>query len=191
MKNSIKISVLTLSLAALFTVKSSAQSTENGTLSGSGIRYSVGVETGIPVGNLNGSYKWNLGGSIQADIPVLENRLYATINAGYNNIFAESDDMVKVNDIHLIPVKAGLKYFFIPNVYVQGEAGVVFINNKSYLGDNKSAAFVYAPQAGVLFPVGDKSFIDAGIRYEGNSKFRNNGSSNNFLGLRVAYAFNL
>lgn len=191
MKTSIKISVLTLSLAALFTVKSNAQSVETGTISGSGIRYSVGVETGIPVGSLNGSYKWNLGGSVQADIPVLDNRLYATINAGYNNIFAESDDIVKVNDIHLIPVKAGLKYFLIPSVYVQGEAGVAFINNKSYLGDNKSAAFVYAPQAGVLFPVGDKSYIDAGVRYEGNSKFSNNGSSSNFLGLRVAYAFNL
>jgi len=191
MKTSIKISVLTLSLAALFTVKSNAQSADKGTISGSGIRYSIGVETGIPTGSLNSSYKWNLGGSVQADIPVLENKLYATINAGYNNIFAESDDIIKVNDIHLIPVKAGLKYFIIPTVYVQGEAGVAFINNKSYLGDNKSAAFVYAPQAGILFPVGDKSYIDAGVRYEGNSKFSNNGSSNNFLGLRVAYAFNL
>ncbi|MFC3559049.1 hypothetical protein [Pedobacter jamesrossensis] len=154
----------------------------------SSIRYSVGADVGLPLGNFSDAYKWSLGGSIQADIPVLNNILYVTINAGYNNIFADKSVSQFTDDIHLIPVKAGLKFFPVANFYVQGEAGVSFILDQK-ASSEKSASFLYAPQLGYLFPLGGKSNIDAGVRFEGNSKFTRNGSTNNFLGLRVAYAF--
>ncbi|MDB4921542.1 hypothetical protein [Mucilaginibacter sp.] len=193
MKTSVKLSVIALSLLSILSLTVKAQDTTPVTPAtttyGSGIRLSAGVETGLPVGKLNNNYNWSLGGSLQADFPILKDQLYATLNAGFNNIYA--DNSTSAPDIQLIPVKAGLKYFLVKNIYVQGEAGAAFIANKSDLGVSKSAVFVYAPQAGVLFNVGGKNYIDAGVRYESNGDFYTNGNTSNFIGLRVAYAFSL
>lgn len=190
MKNSIKTCVLAVALFTFSNFHAKAQTSPAKTESyGSGIRLSVGADGGIPVGSLRSGYNWNLGGSLQGDFPILKDQLYATLNAGYNNIFAKSQ--YNIPDIQLIPVKAGLKYFVIKQVYIQGEAGVSFLTNKNNLGADKTAAFVYAPQAGVLLNVGGKNYIDAGFRFESNQKFFNGGTTSNFLALRVAYAFNL
>lgn len=156
-----------------------------------GIRLSIGADAGIPTGKLSDAYNWNLGGSVQADIPVAS-QLFVTVNAGYNNIFGKDlAGGLKATDIQLLPVKAGLKFFPVSNFYVQGEAGAAFALNKDDVGFNRSAAFIYAPQIGVQFPVGNKSFIDAGVRYEGSTAFNsiNTDRKVNFVGLRVAYAF--
>ena len=195
MKTSIKLSVITLSLLSVLSLTVKAQdttpaaNTTTTTTYGSGIRLSAGVEAGLPVGKLKNGYNWNLGGSLQADFPIIKDQLYATLNAGFNNIYA--DNSTTLPNIQLIPVKAGLKYFFVKNVYVQGEAGAAFIANKSDLNTTKTASFVYAPQVGVLFNVGGKNYIDAGVRFESNSDFYTNGNTSNFIGLRVAYAFSL
>lgn len=199
MKNTFKISALVLAFAG-FALGAKAQTTTPTTTSTTtkdGIRYSIGVDAGIPTGNFKDSYKWNLGGSVQADIPVLSNKLFVTVNAGYNNIFGKNDittpnGVINPTDIHLIPVKAGLKFFPIENFYVQGEAGAAFLLNKSDVGADKSTAFVYAPQIGVQFPVSaNGNFIDAGVRYEATTKYTSgvDNSKVNFVGIRVAYGF--
>lgn len=201
MKNLFKISALALAFAGLsFGAKAQTSTpttpSTSTTTTKSGIRYSIGVDAGIPLGDFKDNYKWNLGGSVQADIPVLSNKLFVTVNAGYNNIFGKNDVVVgnttvSPTDFHLIPVKAGLKFFPIDNFYVQGEAGAAFLLNKSDIGANKSTAFVYAPQIGVQFPVSASSFIDAGIRYEATTKYATgvDASKVNFIGIRVAYGF--
>jgi hypothetical protein len=194
MKTSIKLSILIFSLLSTISLNLKAQDinppgTPKTTNLGSGIRLSAGIESGLPIGKLNDAYSWNFGGSVQADFPIIDRELYATLNAGFNNIYA--NNVSNAADIQLIPVKAGLKYFPAKNFYIQGEAGASFIANKSDLGATKSAAFVYAPQVGVLFNVGGKNYIDAGVRFESNSKFYTNGNTSNFVGLRIAYAFNL
>jgi hypothetical protein len=201
MKNLFKVSALAFAFAGLaFGAKAQTSTptttTTTSTTTKSGIRYSIGVDAGIPLGDFKDNYKWNLGGSVQADIPVVSNQLFVTVNAGYNNIFGKNDVVVgnttvSPTDFHLIPVKAGLKYFPISNFYVQGEAGAAFLLNKSDVGANKSTAFVYAPQVGVQFPVSASSFIDAGIRYEATTKYATgvDASKVNFIGLRVAYGF--
>jgi len=200
MKNTFKISALVLAFAG-FAFGAKAQTTTpatttTSTTTNNGIRYSIGVDAGIPLGNFKDNYKWNLGGSVQADIPVISNQLFVTVNAGYNNVFGKKDiggvAGLDQTDFHLIPVKAGLKYFVVPNFYVQGEAGAAFLLNKKDVGVNKSTAFVYAPQVGVQFPVSaNGNFIDAGIRYEATTKYATgiNDSKVSFLGLRVAYGF--
>src|ERR1700712_2908606 len=190
MKTTFKISALALAFAALsFSAK--AQSTTS-TTTNSGVKLSIGVDAGIPVGNFNDFYNWNLGGSLQADIPVVK-QLFVTVNAGYNNLFGKAIGSSSANytNIQLIPVKAGLKYFPIQNVYIQGEAGAAFVANKSTLNATNSTLFAYAPQIGVQFPVSGKSFIDAGVRFEGNSPLVTNGNNLNFIGLRLAYGFGL
>jgi hypothetical protein len=201
MKN-LKTTALVLALAA-FTFGAKAQS-KTTTTPANGPRLSIGVDAGIPTGGLSDGYNWNLGGSAQFELPVANN-LFFTVNAGYNNIFGKKDATVNittpagnttvtgdVTDIHLLPVKAGLKFFAVNNFYIQGEAGAGFLLNKKDLGYTKSTAFIYAPQVGVLLPLNAKSNLDLGVRYEGSTKYSDaDGSTINFVGLHVAYAFNL
>jgi len=200
MKTTFKISAILLAFTALtYTAKAQTTTPATATSSGSGnanaVRFSIGVDGGIPTGKLSDTYKWNIGGSVQADIPVVQN-LFLTINAGYNSI--EGKKNLNINgtnfnatNIQLLPAKVGLKYFLVPNFYVQGEAGAAFLLNKSDLGDDKSAAFIYAPQIGYQFHIGGNSYIDAGVRYEASTKLNSavDNSKVNFFGLRVAYGF--
>ena len=200
MKSTLKISALILAFAGLAfgakaqTTTTTTTSTATPPVTKSGIRYSIGVDAGIPVGNFKDNAKWSLGGSLQADIPILPNQLFVTVNAGYNNFFGKKNiDNTGLNlpSVHILPVKAGLKFFPIENFYIQGEAGVAFLLNKTDFYNDKSTAFVYAPQIGVQFPVSTSSFIDAGIRYEATTKYSSNydRSKVNFVGLRLAYGF--
>ena len=198
MKRTIKISALVLAFAGMAfgaQAQTNPTSATTKTSTGSnGIILSVGADAGIPTGSLNSAYNWNLGGSVQADIPVVPNQLFVTVNAGYNNIFGKKNidgTGLDATNIQLLPVKAGLKYYPISHFYVQGEAGAAFALNKSDLGFDNSAAFIYAPQIGYQFPLSGKSYLDAGIRWEGSTKFNSSidNSTINFFGLRVAYAF--
>jgi hypothetical protein len=191
MKTTLKIGIAAALLVSS-TLAGKAQSSSPSASSKQEFRLSVGPEAGIPLGDLSNGYNWNFGGSIQADIPVIHN-LYVTVNAGYNNFFVKNHqaDIVDKN-MQLIPVKAGLKYFPGGSIfYVQGEAGASFLANKSDLGANKSTAFVYAPQVGVLLKLAGKNYIDLGVRFESTAAFYDGGNTNNFLGLRAAYAFGL
>ncbi|MFD0764571.1 hypothetical protein ACFQZI_06880 [Mucilaginibacter lutimaris] len=185
MKNSIK-TILVLSALSGFSIAAKAQTGETQVKTGTGIVYSLGVESGVSTGDFNKSHRWNVGGSFQADIPVAAN-LYITANAGYNNFFGKNN----LTDISLIPVKGGIKYFPLEILYVQAEAGAAFATNKPDVGFERTAAFIYAPQVGVRLQLGQSnSYIDAGVRYEGSSRFTSaaEGSKVNFFGLRLAYA---
>ena len=188
MKTTFKISILSLAFAAL-ALGASAQTTKT-TTTDNGVRLSIGAEAGIPVGDYNNAYNANVGGSLQADIPVAS-KLFVTVNAGYNTFLGKTIGGVNVTNIQLIPAKAGLKYFAAPNFYVQAEAGASFVVNKDDLKVGNSTVFTYAPQVGYLFALGGKNYIDAGVRFEANTPFVTNGSNLNFVGLRVAYAFGL
>ena len=198
MKSSLKISALALAFAA-FAFSAKAQTTtttSTTTTTPSGIRYSIGVDGGLPIGNFKNAYNWSIGGSVQADIPVVSNQLFVTVNAGYDNFFSKKTiDGVSVSqpNIELLPVKAGLKFFPVSDVhfYIQGDAGVAFALNKTNVGFDKSDAFVWAPQVGYQFQLGGGNYIDAGVRYESTSDFVTdvNDSKVKFIGLRVAYGF--
>lgn len=162
---------------------------------GNGIVYSIGAESGLISGSLRNAYKWNLGGSLQADIPVAS-QLFVTVNAGYQNYFSKDFNAASKftgTDIHLIPAKVGLKFFPVQNFYVQGEAGADFLLNKSALGFEHDAAFVYAPQVGYQFKLSGQSAIDAGVRYERSTNFISNINTSkiNTFALRIAYSFSL
>jgi hypothetical protein len=153
MKNSIKTATLLLTLLAI-SLGVRAQSTSGTTANG--IIYSAGVESGISAGNFNTAYRWNVGGSLQADIPVAS-QFYANINAGYLNFSGKNNiegTGISAPNIRLLPAVAGLKYFPISIFYVQADAGAAFILNKGDLGYTKTVAFLYAPGVGARFPVG-------------------------------------
>jgi hypothetical protein len=194
MKSTLKITAIVLGLAGI-TLGAKAQTNPTSTkTTTSGIRYSIGVDAGIPTGKLSDSYNWNLGGSLQVDIPVAS-QLFVTVNAGYNNFFGKDVTVgnvtVKQNNLQLLPAKAGLKFFPVNNFYIQGEAGAAFVLNKKDIAADKSAVFIYAPQIGYQFPLSGGNYIDAGVRYEASTKLNSaiDDSKVNFVGLRIAYGF--
>ncbi|WP_298738833.1 transporter [uncultured Chitinophaga sp.] len=196
MKKTIKKGIAGLALLTAFALTTQAQSMDNGTPTKPATaterpRYliSVGPEANLPLGDFKDAYDWSIGGSVQGEYAILKRDLYVTLNAGYTNFFAKDIAGFSPNDLHVIPVKAGLKYYPVSNFYVQGQAGAAFLGNKSDVGADKSAVFAYSPQVGYLFPLGNGSYLDAGVKFEGYTKMSDGGKSSNFLGLRVAYGF--
>jgi hypothetical protein len=158
-------------------------------------RLSVGPDFGLPISDLSQGYNWSAGGFVQADIPVIQN-LYVTVNAGYRGIFSKSGGELNGangQDLQTIPLKAGLKYFFVDNLlYVQGQAGATILANKNNALADKSAGFTYSPQVGVLIKLAHKNYLDAGVYWESTQSFWNNGPGTlNMLGLRLAYTLGL
>jgi hypothetical protein len=189
MKKTIKAGVTTLALLLAVAVGVKAQTKGNSDSQRPSFSLSVGPEAGIPVGSFSDYYKWSLGGSVQADYAIIKKTLYVNLNAGFANVFA--DDIPGLDDLQWIPVKAGLRYYPFQrnNLYVQGQAGVNFITNGPI--GNKTAAFTYSPQIGYLIPLGKGNYLDAGVKFDGNSKFVDGGDAANLIGLRVAYTFGL
>ncbi len=189
MKKMIKTGISTLALLLAVAVGVKAQTKGNSEPQRPSFSLSAGPEAGIPVGNFSDFYKWSLGGSVQADYAIFKKTLYVNVNAGFANVFAE--DVPGLDDLQWIPVRAGLRYypFQSNNLYVQGQAGVNFITNGPT--GYKTAAFTYSPQIGYLIPIGKGNYLDAGVKFDGNSKFVDNGESANLIGLRVAYTFKL
>lgn len=191
MKTSIRLSIL-LMLTAMVTSRTSAQEKA---AADHRIIYSAGIDGGYSLGSFKHTHKWDFGGSLQADVPVAD-KFYAVINAGYNNFFGKDNiygTSLSATDIHLLPVKAGLKYFPIPHFYGQATAGAAFALNKKDVGYTSTAAFIYAPQLGYQMRLGGVSLLDAGIFYQASTKFTEavNDSKINYPGLRIAYAFSL
>lgn len=151
---------------------------------------SIGPELGLPVGQMNDRYNSSFGASVQADL-FLSDELFFTVNLGYGNFFLKSKVAPGRKDLQLMPIKIGIKVFPTDNLYLQGSIGASFLLNKTDAGYNKRSAFVYAPQIGYQFNAGKSDMIDAGINFQGNTKFITNGSTNNLFGIRLAYGFGL
>jgi len=192
MKMKSKIGIVTVLLVSFAFASKAQTSTPAGSTSSSDKewRISVGPETGIPTGNYANGYGWFVGGSAQLDIPVYRG-LYVTVTGGYDDILAKKGPNINVQ---VIPVKAGLKYFFWKDlVYVQAQAGATFLGNKTDLNADKSAAFTYTPGVGVLLKLAPKNYLDLGVRWEETASFYNTGGGNSYglVALRVAYSFGL
>ena len=189
MKKAIKIAALIVAIGGS-SLASKAQTTQ--TTSSIGVILKLGAESGLAFGSSKELHKWSLGGFVGVDIPVT-NQLFAVVNAGYQNNFGVKNIAgtgIDAPDDHLLPAKAGLKFFPVKFLYVQGEAGAIFALNKQDAGYTKTAVFAYTPSVGVLLPLGSSSFLDAGLIYKGSTKFNDYDSSKeNTLGVRIAYAF--
>lgn len=184
--------VLLVGSALMFNVQAQTQAQ---TSEPSRFNLSVGPEIGVPVGDLSDRYDWSLGGSVQLEYN-FENRLGLTLNTGVYNLFADDkgyvlDENKYTKDLQVLPVNLGIKYFLVGGLFIQGEAGASFLLNKKDGGYDKSTSFTYAPQVGYRFDMGNNQFLDAGVKWLGSTKYSDHGSSNNMLGLRLAYGFGL
>jgi hypothetical protein len=195
-----KIGVVTALLVCFgFTTYAQDQSISTGSSNSNSntnkeFRLSVGPEFGLPLGNFSSAYSWIFGGSIQADIPIVNN-FYAVVNFGYQDAYVKTNSAENFphRNLQLIPAVAGLKYFvFSDLIYVQGTAGATILGNHSDAGADKTAGFTYSPAVGVLLKLAPKNYIDAGFYFQQTQSFWNDGGGNvSSFGLRLAYSFGL
>jgi opacity protein-like surface antigen len=145
--------------------------------------FSIGVEAGLPVGDFNDAgYNFGIGGSAQVDHKIATDAAL-TLNVGYLNYANKSSSI----DYHfsVIPVLAGVKYWFSPKVYGSAQLGAAFNSTKisnSNSGSSTSTGFAYSPGIGINLT----NSIDLLVKYFGNSV--NSSTISNF-GVRLAYNF--
>ncbi|MGF7072117.1 hypothetical protein [Mucilaginibacter sp. R-33] len=151
------------------------------------LRFGIGLETGIPVGNnISDFSNFELGGTARLQYGV-SNNLALTLTSGYYNFFGKDytiDGLThSARDLGLVPLKAGIKAFFAENVYFGAEVGAGFETKERFPGAEKQTKLILSPAIGWA----NKTW-DVGVRYENFS-----GQSNNYglVGLRVAYGFGL
>jgi hypothetical protein len=149
-------------------------------------RFSIGLEAGLPVGDAADAYSFAIGGAVKAEKPVGKS-LAATLSAGYTSLSFKEEykDLFKaigfdLDPIGVIPVKAGLRYYFNKSFYGAGELGAAFGTDKG-----SETLFIYSPGVGFSLPVSDKNAVDAGVRYE---NWSNDGSIGQ-VGFHVALKF--
>lgn len=140
--------------------------------------FSAGLELGIPA---NSIYSIGTGFSGKAEIPV-SHQVCITITAGYTAFFYKSNlyqSLLTPTPAGFVPIKAGIKYYFNPGIYIEGELGTIIETN--YL---KHDPFAFSVGPGFVIPINEKHSFDLGLRYE-------NWSDNSLrqTAIRFAYRF--
>lgn len=131
----------------------------------------IGLNLAIPVNNLEGA-------SIGAGVDVLgqymiSDKVGITADAGYTSIFAKGGG----DNLGIIPIRAGLRFYPSENFYLAGKAGVGIFTG----GGSSYTATAYSFGAGYMIsPV-----FDLGATYDGYSKVGSIGLAN----IRIAYKF--
>ncbi|HEY8782995.1 MAG TPA: hypothetical protein VIM16_15320 [Mucilaginibacter sp.] len=169
---------LTLTVSVAIVCSAFAQSTTSTSSSEKGgVKFSIGAEGGLPIGDASDVYSAVIGGSLKCEIPISPTA-FVTINGGYNAFLIKSEfkDAGSPSSTSFIPVKAGIKYYSAGGFFLEGQAGVVFIAESG--GGN---SFAWSAGFGYTFGGG----IETGVRYEAWS----NGGTIGQMGLRLAYRF--
>lgn len=145
---------------------------------------SIGLEVGVPTGTLNETQKIGIGGSANVAFPV-GGGTALTLSGGYISYSGDEFGNTKLPAKNFIPIKAGVRYQFVPGgFYLEPQLGYTSINSPG-LGSSSSGGFTYAAKAGYM--VNNK--IDISARYEAVSL--KNDVLYPQIGFRAAYNFSL
>ena len=121
--------------------------------------FTIGGELDIPN---YGIYNVGTGASLKFELPVASH-VSLSITGGFTSVFYRGTIFTGYSSSGgdlFVPVKAGLRYFFVQNVYAEGEGGATFELNHT---NRTLAAFSIGP--GFILPAG-KNSVDLGFRYE-------------------------
>ena len=169
--------ILSLAIVAIASLSASAQKEK---AASKDLKFSVGAEIALPVGDFNKSNSIGFGGSAQAEYKAAES-LGLTLNAGFLTFSGKTVEGFKVPSLSLIPVLVGAKYYFTEKVYGHAQLGLSFASTKLDGVSYSTSAFTYAPAIGFM---ASENF-DISLRYQAYSK----SGTTAFLGLRAAYTF--
>ncbi|MCW3108765.1 MAG: hypothetical protein JWQ09_3271 [Segetibacter sp.] len=166
-----KIKLTLIALAILLSAKSIAQSANaNPSLS-------IGVEVGIPASkDFSDFWGVGIGGSAKVAIPVVTNGA-VTLSAGYISFSGKTFGGTKFPAFNTIPFKAGFRYRFPSNFYIEPQLGITSAKVKG--AGSSESSFTYAINLGYII----NNMIDLSARYEALTK----GGTTSFIGLRGAF----
>ena len=179
MKKTLKLFLAALTIAAIFlTTSVKAQTTP-----ANHFVFSFGADVGVPTGNLSISSRLVLGGTPRFQYG-LTNNLAVTLTSGADHFLSKyvPGTNVRYDSYGVIPVKAGLKEFFIPHIYIGAEAGAAFEQLDKADG-NGHTKFLLSPAIGWA-----NKRLDAGIRYD---HYGGQSDPYGVVALRIAYGFAL
>ncbi len=178
MKNKCKIiAIVSILLAGLLIGKARAQIAGAGKLQGS-----VGLEINDPTGNARIGSHFSLGGTVMLQYG-LSNSFAVIATSGAYHFFPTiiPGTNKRYDSYGVIPVEAGVKWFFVPNIYVSGQAGIGREATDSGYGPNR---LMLTPALGYA-----TRHWDFGVHYDNFSS--PGGDHYGLLGVRLAYAFGL
>jgi hypothetical protein len=183
MKILLKLTVVAFTAAVLFfTTNVKAQTTPAHAL-----LFGIGVDAGLPTGNLTIGSNFVLGGTARLQYGI-SNNFAVTLTSGADHFFSKINPATgKVFDsFGIIPIKAGVKEFFVPSIYFGVEAGIGLEETDSGEGNTK---FLVSPAIGWA-----NNRWDIGFRYDnysGNDKHSGQSDPYGFVALRIGYGFKL
>lgn len=159
--------IFTLAIAAFGLAAGAQDKASNKTF-----KPSVGLEVGLPIGDLGDAASLVIGGSLQGEYMAAQT-VGLTLNAGYLNISGKNG----AGSTGLIPVLAGAKFYFAEKFFGHAQAGLSFSTETG-----GGSAFTYAPGFGYQ---ASENF-DLTLKYQASTK---NSFTSAFIGLRAAYNF--
>lgn len=138
------------------------------------VKLSIGAELASASGNLNKVYSLGVGATGQIDY-MIDNDLTLTGNAGVIELVGRKigGTNLKYRSTAVIPLLAGIKYYFTPAIYASGQIGT------SVFSSGGGSTFTYAPGIGYKFT----NRVDVLLKYTGYS------SSGGTFGIRLGYSF--
>jgi hypothetical protein len=179
MKTVSKLIAAALTVTALFlTTNLKAQTTPANKFD-----LSLVVESGLPTGVESMFSTFTLGGNIRLQYGI-SNNFAVTFATGGDHFFSKIDPGTdkRYSSFGVGPVKGGFKEFFIPNFYIDAEAGIGReVTEQGFVGGQTK--LLLSPGAGYA----NKKW-DFGIVYESLTGKNDNYG---FAGVRVAYGFTL
>ncbi len=170
------ITIIFITCVQLYTYKVNAQ-----TISAHAFSLSIGAEVADPTGNARLGSNFILGGTVRLQYGT-SNRFAFTFTSGAYHFFPTTipGTNTKYQSYGLIPIKAGIKLFFVPNIYFGAEAGVGIEQTDNGVDP---ARLLLSPTLGFA-----NKHWDMGIHYDNLSSA---GDHYGLIGLRIAYGFGL
>jgi opacity protein-like surface antigen len=145
------------------------------------LKFSVGLEAALPLGDFGKASTFGIGGTAQADYKVTDD-LALNLNAGYISFLPKSITVLGITSkgkaVGYIPILGGIRYYFSEQVFALAQLGVTIAT----ASNTSTSLFTYAPGIGYKF----SDNVDAALKYTGYSKNSVNSST---IGLRLAYTF--
>ena len=163
---------------------------------------SIGADIGLPMGDFGDAASLLVGPSVGFELPISDN-IGITLQAGYSLVILKDEVKAAIDSYSMIPVQAGLKYYFSENQHgLYGHAQVGIHNTTVKTADidlgpfgtiagqsNSNTNLSWAIGAGYMLEK-----LDIGVRYNSilpASDAPDGTNSSSYLGLRVAYLLNL
>lgn len=137
-----------------------------------GFKVGVGANLAIPTSNLN-STSIGAGFDLLAQYGIAE-QVGITADAGYTVLFGKDG----FNDLSIVPIRAGIRFYPSPAFYLGAKAGVGILNTK---GAESRSATAYSFGAGYFL----SPQIDVSAAYDGYSK----SGSFGLVNVRLGYTF--